>query len=98
MYLGPTFGMTQSLVTPGMRAMASAILLFILNLVGLGLGPVFVGFLSDSLRGEFGVESIRYALLYVAVAGNLWAALHYYLASLTLRVDLTARDTLTVSR
>lgn len=92
MYLGPTFGMTQTLVKPHMRAMASAILLFILNLIGLGLGPLFAGFLSDQLRPGFGVESIRYALLIVAVGGNVWAALHYYLASRTLREDLHAKD------
>jgi hypothetical protein len=46
MYLGPTFAMTQSLVTPAMRALASAILLFVLNLIGLGLGPVASSALS----------------------------------------------------
>jgi MFS family permease len=91
MYLGPTFGMTQSLVTPAMRATASAILLFILNLIGLGLGPVFAGYLSDELRPSHGEESIRYSLLILAVAGNLWSALHYYLASRTLRDDLQAK-------
>ena len=50
MYLGPTFGMTQTLVPPAMRATASALMLFILNLIGLGLGPVFAGVLSDLLR------------------------------------------------
>ncbi len=45
MYLGPTFAMTQTLVPPAMRSTASAILLFVLNLIGLGLGPVFAGFL-----------------------------------------------------
>ncbi|MCB1644537.1 MAG: MFS transporter [Pseudomonadales bacterium] len=88
MYLGPTFAMTQALVTPAMRAMASAILLFVLNLIGLGFGPVFAGFLSDFLKESYGQESIRYALLYLAVGGNLWSALHYYLASRTLRDDL----------
>ncbi|MEK9749622.1 MAG: MFS transporter, partial [Pseudomonadales bacterium] len=43
MYLGPTFGMTQTLVPPAMRATASALMLFILNLIGLGLGPVAAG-------------------------------------------------------
>jgi len=92
MYLGPTFGMTQTLVKPQMRALASAILLFVLNLIGLGLGPLFAGFLSDQLRPEFGIESIRYSLLFVAIGGNLWAAWHYYMASRTLREDLTAKD------
>lgn len=94
MYLGPTFAMTQTLVPPAMRSTASALLLFVLNLIGLGLGPVFAGFLSDTLRPEYGEESIRYSLLILAVAGNVWSALHYYLASRTLREDLVAKDQL----
>ncbi len=92
MYLGPSFAMTQSLVRPQMRAVASAILLFVLNLIGLGIGPWFVGFLSDLLRPSFGVESIRYALMSVVCVGNAWAALHYILAARTLREDLQAKD------
>jgi predicted MFS family arabinose efflux permease len=91
-YLGPTFAMTQGLVKPHMRAMASAVLLFILNLIGLGLGPQFVGILSDALIPTFGSESLRYALLFVVVIGNLWAALHYALGARTLRHDLTIKD------
>ena len=94
MYLGPTFAMTQTLVPPAMRSTASAILLFVLNLIGLGLGPVFAGFLSDTLRPGYGEESIRYSLLILAVTGNIWSALHYYLASRTLREDLVAKDQL----
>lgn len=94
MYLGPTFAMTQTLVPPAMRSTASAILLFVLNLIGLGLGPVFAGFLSDTLKPEYGEESIRYSLLILAVAGNIWSALHYYLASGTLRADLVVKDQL----
>jgi MFS family permease len=94
MYLGPTFAMTQTLVPPAMRSTASAILLFVLNLIGLGLGPVFAGFLSDTLRPGYGEESIRYSLLILAVAGNIWSTLHYYLASRTLCEDLSAKDQL----
>ena len=92
MYLGPTFAMTQSLVRPHMRAMASAILLFILNLIGLGLGPQFVGFLSDQLVPTYGEESLRYALVWVVCVGSTWSAVHYFLAARTLRQDLTAKD------
>ena len=97
MYLGPTFAMTQTLVTPAMRAMASAILLFVLNIIGLGLGPVAAGALSDFLKPDYGVESIRYSLFILAVFGNLWAALHYYFASRTLREDLQANKRVVVS-
>ena len=92
MYLGPTFATTQTLSPLAMRSLASAILLFILNLIGLGLGPLFAGFLSDLLRPEYGEESIRYSLLLLAVVGNVWSAFHYYLGSRTLREDLTAKN------
>jgi MFS family permease len=91
MYLGPTFAMTQSLVRPQMRAMASALLLFVINIVGLGLGPQGVGILSDLLRGTFADDSLRYALLFVVVAGAIWSVLHYALAASTLREDLAAK-------
>jgi predicted MFS family arabinose efflux permease len=47
LYLGPTFGLTSNMVEARMRATASAILLLIMNLFGLGLGPTVVGALSD---------------------------------------------------
>jgi len=94
MYLGPTFAMTQSLVPPQMRATASAILLFIINLIGLGLGPQAVGILSDLLHGEFGVESLRYAMLFTVVFFAGWSVVHYALAARTLPADLVAKDSL----
>jgi MFS family permease len=47
LWYGPVYGTAQSVVPPHMRATAAAILLFIINLIGLGLGPVAVGALSD---------------------------------------------------
>ena len=91
-YLGPTFAMTQSLVRPHMRALASAILLFIINLIGLGLGPWFVGMLSDALKPDYGVDAIRYALLVTVVIGSAWSSVHYLLAARTLETDLAAKD------
>jgi len=90
-YLGPTFAMTQTLVRPQMRALASSILLFIINLIGLGLGPLLVGRVSDLLRPSYGDESLRYALLIVVVAGTAWATLQYLLAARTLARDLEAK-------
>ncbi len=51
-YLGPMFGVTQGLVEPRMRATASALLLFIVNLIGYALGPPFIGYLSDALAAS----------------------------------------------
>ena len=92
MYLGPTFAITQAMVPPRMRAQASAILLLILNLIGLGLGPQFVGVVSDWLRPEFGEESIRYALLLTVVAGAVWATVHYFIGARDLKEDLAAKE------
>lgn len=46
---GPLFSTNHSFVGPRMRATASAILLLIMTLVGLGLGPLAVGAASDLL-------------------------------------------------
>ena len=86
-YLAPMLSMTQSLVTLRMRSVASAILLFILNIIGLGLGPQTVGFVSDLLRPQFGVESLRYALLFTSFVG-LWGAFHIFMATRTLKEDI----------
>jgi MFS family permease len=47
LYLGPTMGLMHNLVTPRMRATATAFLYLAVNLFGLGLGPPVTGFLSD---------------------------------------------------
>jgi MFS family permease len=92
MWLGPTVAMTQGLVKLRMRATASAILLFIINMIGLGLGPQTVGLMSDLLTPFYGVEAIRYALLSVVVTGSIWSTFHYFAAARTLRADLQAKD------
>jgi predicted MFS family arabinose efflux permease len=92
MYLGPTFAVTQSLVRPDARALAAAILLFVINAVGLGLGPLFVGALSDALAPCLGVDAIRWASLITAAGATAWAAAHFAIAARTLREDLLAKD------
>ncbi len=88
-YLAPTFALIQSLVSVRMRALASSIMLFILNIVGLGFGPQLVGVLSDYFAPAYGQESLRMALLVLTFV-NLWCAAHYYLAGRSLREDQAA--------
>ena len=87
-YLGNTLAMTHGLVGLRMRALASAILFFILNLIGLGLGPWAIGLLSDQLAPTLGQESLRHAMLYLLPAMMTWSVIHFYLASRTLKEDL----------
>jgi predicted MFS family arabinose efflux permease len=62
-WLGPVISAVQHLVPPNMRATASAIFLFVNNLVGIGVGTLAIGAISDSLQGRFGDDSLRYAIL-----------------------------------
>lgn len=87
-FVGPAFAMTQALVPLRMRALSIAILLFVLNMVGLGLGPLVVGFVSESLKPMLGDDSLRYAL-HTGIITGLSGALCYWQASKTLLADLT---------
>lgn len=71
LYLGPCIATCHNLVSPGMRAMASAILYFVLNLIGLGLGPLTVGILSDLFAEPFGENNLRYAMATALTIGFL---------------------------
>jgi predicted MFS family arabinose efflux permease len=88
-YLAPTFAMTQGLVHVRMRALAASILLFILNIIGLGLGPQITGLLSDLLNNfsDLGVDSLRWAMVLVLVF-NVISALLYLRGAAFLRADL----------
>ena len=62
-WLGPVLSAIQHVVPANMRATASAIFLFINNLIGIGAGTMFLGMLSDILQTRFGDDSLRYAIL-----------------------------------
>lgn len=74
-WLGPVLSAIQHIVQPGMRATASAIFLFVNNLIGIGLGSVALGALSDALSARYGVDSLRYAILAGTVLYVVAAAL-----------------------
>jgi len=97
MYLGPTSAITQSLVGVRERATAAAVALLVINLIGLGLGPLLTGVLSDVFRGYHmkngmadaaaTAEGLRWSLMSMSFV-NIWSAIHYVLAARTLREDL----------
>ncbi len=62
-WLGPVLSAIQHVVPAHMRATASAIFLFINNLIGIGAGTVALGFLSDTLEARFGDDSLKVAIL-----------------------------------
>jgi MFS family permease len=86
---GPLYATIQTLVPPRMRAMAIALVLLFANLIGMGLGPLTVGAISDSLRPWLAEESLRYALVLMCPL-YLWAAWHVWRASRTVMRDLSS--------
>jgi predicted MFS family arabinose efflux permease len=86
-FFGPSYATAQALAEPRMRATAAAVLLFSKALIGMGLGPLVVGILSDRLAPVAGDESLRYGLL-LAPLFNLWAGWHFLLGAKHLRQDL----------
>jgi predicted MFS family arabinose efflux permease len=86
-YYGPTYACVQGLVRPQTRAVASATMLFGQNLIGLGLGPLFFGILSDALKPVAGDDSVRW-VLYGAAWLGLIPAYFFWRTSLRLSTSL----------
>jgi MFS family permease len=84
-HLGPSVAVLHERIDAHLRPLASALFLMILTLVGLGLGPLAVGALSDLVFARHGEDSLRYALLVWQCVG-LWAAVHFYLAGKRLSI------------
>ena len=76
--MGPVFAMVQTLSPVNMRAVSSAIMMLFINLIGMGLGPLLVGILSDLLTPRYGEDALGIALACFTLVG-LWAALHSWL-------------------
>ena len=91
-YLATTLALTQGLVGLRMRGVAAALMLFILNIIGLGMGPQVTGILSDVYAAAFGDDSMRYSLLTVGAVVGPWSAFHYYMAGRSIDHDLERTD------
>ena len=87
-YLGATIACVHSMVGLKMRAVSSALLFFILNMIGLGLGPTSIGLLSDTLADQHGVDSLGYAMMYIIPSAMFISGIFYLLASRYIRDDL----------
>jgi MFS family permease len=80
-YAPPTIALVQSLAPAHMRATTSAIFLLILNVMGLGLGPLAFGAVSDSLTASFGQGALGLAIVICGLVFYLAAALLFVIES-----------------
>lgn len=86
LWLGPVITAVQHLAPARMRSTASGSFLLINNLIGLGVGPLLIGRISDALKGSYGADALRAA----AVGGTIFyliAAILMFLAARRLRLD-----------
>ncbi len=90
-YYGPAYGAAQVLARPDTRAMAAAWMVFGQNLIGLGLGPLLFGALSQWLKADYGAESVRIVLYFAAWAGLL-PALLFWLGARALGRETNGKD------
>ena len=83
-YVAPGFALIQNQTPTEMRSVAAAINLFIVNIIGLGLGPFSIGFFSDMFSSEYGLDGLRYALM-TSLVVILWGSFHYYRTGVLLK-------------
>jgi MFS family permease len=87
-YLGVTYGVFQNLFHSRMRATGSALLNGVYGLIGQGLGPLLVGWLSDRLAPRYGIgDGLAYAMA-ITAAIYLWSAAHYLIAARHVGADM----------
>ncbi|MEM1229045.1 MAG: MFS transporter [Pseudomonadota bacterium] len=80
----PGLAIVQSVVEPQRRAQAAAYVFFLSNMLGLGLGPLLVGSVSDAFAGEYAERSLNVALSFVTLV-LLLAAVTYWRTAIALK-------------
>ena len=88
-FCAPAFALMQRLVIDEMRATTLAVVMLLVNLIGMGVGPQVVGILSDVFALKLGADSLRYSMLMVSFIA-LWAAYHFWQVGTTVSEDLAA--------
>lgn len=87
-YNGLAAGLIQMYVPGSVRGQASALYLFVISMVGLGIGPALAGFLADTFASQgFGNQSLSIALSIVIVSGSIVALGAFLMSMRRYRVD-----------
>lgn len=85
------FAAVYGIILSSQRSMAIAVLGLMANLLGLGVGPVLIGAVSDMLTPAFGQEALRYTM-----AGCVfflgWSAIHMLIGAKTFKDDYVGNE------
>jgi predicted MFS family arabinose efflux permease len=93
-FLSATVAFVQDEVSPDKRVISGALLLLVMNFIGLGLGPTYVGMASDLFRSAYGAHSLQAAMYALAPMYVIAALLFFGLARLIRRTERTGKGTL----
>ena len=73
--IAPALALVQHLAPADARSTASSLLMMSMSLVGVGIGPLLIGFVSDHLAAEHGTQSLRHAMIVVLVPAAILTSL-----------------------
>lgn len=89
-YLGPSQALMQTYAPAEMRSMVAALKMLAINLIGVSVGPLLVGIISDHLAPTTGPRSLAIALSFITLF-SFWSATHYWLAGRAM-LELRAKN------
>ena len=92
-FLSATVAFVQDEVSPDKRVISGALLLLVMNFIGLGLGPTYVGMASDLFRAAYGAHSLQAAMYALAPMYAIAALLFFGLARLIRRTERAGKGT-----
>lgn len=90
-FLPATVAFVQDEVSPDKRVISGALLLLVMNFIGLGLGPTYVGMASDFFHAAYGAHSLQAALYALTPMYVIAALLFVGLARLIIRTERVAK-------
>ncbi len=85
--VGPQMAAMMSVMPPNMRATASAIGMFSISMLGIGLAPLLIGYTSDLLNPVYGDNALRYAMIGTAFVAVL-AGSNFLFAAKSIEADM----------
>jgi MFS family permease len=92
LWYGPVYSSAQGMVPQKMRAMSASIMLFVINFLGLVLGALSVGALSDFFNKGLGLgsaEGVRWALVTATVVGAT-ASILFWMSRAKIRDEMVS--------
>jgi MFS family permease len=95
LWVAPSYAIVQNLAGPQFRAMAAAIFMMIVNIVGLGLGPYATGLLSDALAPRFGDRALAVSLCLITITCGI-GIVNFLLGTRTVAMDMDDAATVTL--